>query len=674
MVKVKFPNKFRVYLPLIVLFFVLLLITPKSGNFKYDYRKGDTWNHETLIAQFDFPVLKTDEQIAQEVSEIVSSVAPYYRQVTDVAQEAIRKLNSEKNLGRYESLKPEALSAFVDIYERGLIEQNEGASDVDAVFIRKDKKAMSIPVSELYTVATAKKKLVSSLMKKAPYVNVDVDSICVANGLYALLTPNLVFDQKTTDMMQREAYDNISETSGYIKAGEVLISNGEVVTAEHKQIIDSYKAEYQENLGYDGPIFLLWLGDAVIVLAIILLLFLTILYTNLQIFDDSNRYLYLLLIFALASVAAIFTDRANPEFLYFIPFTLITLYLLSFFEKRVVLPVYVVSLLPVLIFTQYGLELFVMFMIAGVISILSFAYFNKGWQQFLTAFFVFLTMLGVHISFRLIQGDASLQEFNTLIYMALGALLSVAGYPLIFLFEKLFALVSNAKLIDLCDTNNKLLRELAQKAPGTFQHSLQVMNMADEAARSIGANVLLVRAGAMYHDIGKMMNPLCFVENSAPGVNYHADLSPKESATEIIRHVQDGVALADKHGLPSVVKEFITAHHGTTFTGYFYNQYLNEGGSPDDVKEFFYNGTKPVSKEHVILMLCDAIEAASRTLTDFSAESISAFVEEMVGSKMEQFDDSEISLKELNVVKGVLKTYLAQAHHVRVVYPKRKTE
>ena len=674
MVKVKFPNKFRVYLPLIVLFFVLLLITPKSGNFKYDYRKGDTWNHETLIAQFDFPVLKTDEQIAQEVSEIVSSVAPYYRQVTDVAQEAIRKLNSEKNLGRYESLKPEALSAFVDIYERGLIEQNEGASDVDAVFIRKDKKAMSIPVSELYTVATAKKKLVSSLMKKAPYVNVDVDSICVANGLYALLTPNLVFDQKTTDMMQREAYDNISETSGYIKAGEVLISNGEVVTAEHKQIIDSYKAEYQENLGYDGPIFLLWLGDAVIVLAIILLLFLTILYTNLQIFDDSNRYLYLLLIFALASVAAIFTDRANPEFLYFIPFTLITLYLLSFFEKRVVLPVYVVSLLPVLIFTQYGLELFVMFMIAGVISILSFAYFNKGWQQFLTAFFVFLTMLGVHISFRLIQGDASLQEFNTLIYMALGALLSVAGYPLIFLFEKLFALVSNAKLIDLCDTNNKLLRELAQKAPGTFQHSLQVMNMADEAARSIGANVLLVRAGAMYHDIGKMMNPLCFVENSAPGVNYHADLSPKESATEIIRHVQDGVALADKHGLPSVVKEFITAHHGTTFTGYFYNQYLNEGGSPDDVKEFFYNGTKPVSKEHVILMLCDAIEAASRTLTDFSAESISAFVEKMVGSKMEQFDDSEISLKELNVVKGVLKTYLAQAHHVRVVYPKRKTE
>jgi putative nucleotidyltransferase with HDIG domain len=283
-------------------------------------------------------------------------------------------------------------------------------------------------------------------------------------------------------------------------------------------------------------------------------------------------------------------------------------------------------------------------------------------------------MLGVHISFRLIQGDASLQDFNTLIYMALGALLSVAGYPLIFLFEKLFALVSNAKLIDLCDTNNKLLRELAQKAPGTFQHSLQVMNMADEAARSIGANVLLVRAGAMYHDIGKMMNPLCFVENSAPGVNYHANLSPKDSATEIIRHVQDGVALADKHGLPSVVKEFITAHHGTTFTGYFYNQYLNEGGSPDDVKEFFYNGTKPVSKEHVILMLCDAIEAASRTLTDFSAESISAFVEKMVGSKMEQFDDSEISLKELNVVKGVLKTYLAQAHHVRVVYPKRKTE
>jgi putative nucleotidyltransferase with HDIG domain len=258
--------------------------------------------------------------------------------------------------------------------------------------------------------------------------------------------------------------------------------------------------------------------------------------------------------------------------------------------------------------------------------------------------------------------------------MFLGSLMSVAGYPLIFLFEKIFKLVSTTKLVELSDTSNKLLRELADKAPGTFQHSLQVMNLADAAARSIGANVPLIRAGALYHDIGKINNPQCFIENENPGIRFHDGLSPKESAQEIIRHVSDGISLAEKHGLPQELRDFILTHHGTSNTGYFYNKYLNDGGDPADVADFFYDGVKPTGKEHVILMICDAVEAASRSLKDYSPESISGLVDRIIDGKSNagQFTDADISLREINTVKEVLKTYLQQMYHSRVAYPKRK--
>ena len=237
----------------------------------------------------------------------------------------------------------------------------------------------------------------------------------------------------------------------------------------------------------------------------------------------------------------------------------------------------------------------------------------------------------------------------------------------------MFQLVSNNRLAELTDPNNKLLRDLAHKAPGTFQHSLQVMNLADAAARSIDANVLLVRAGALYHDIGKIMNPQCFIENENLGVHYHDGLTPRESAIEIIKHVPDGMALAEKFKLPGVVKEFIVTHHGTTCTAYFYNKYINGGGDPANAEDFFYKGKKPYTKEQIIIMLSDTLEAASRTLKDYSAETVSALVENIVKSKMSdgQFEDADISLKELNIVKNVLKSYLQQVYHARIAYPKK---
>ena len=370
---------------------------------------------------------------------------------------------------------------------------------------------------------------------------------------------------------------------------------------------------------------------------------------------------------------AMAVEKADPELLYMTPFTLIALYLVAFFKKRVVLPVYIISLLPLLVFSHNGVELFVMYLVAGVVTIFFAEIYNRGWKQFITAIIVFFVLLVIYLAFRLIDGISGFNDYRIILYLFIGSFLSVAGYPLIYLFERLFMLVSNTRLTELTDTNNKLLRDLAHKAPGTFQHSLQVMNLADAAARSIDANVLLVRAGALYHDIGKMMNPQCFIENENLGVRYHDGLSPRESAVEIIRHVPDGMALADKYKLPDIVKEFIITHHGTTCTAYFYNKYINEGGDRNDADDFFYKGRKPTTKEQIIIMLCDTLEAASRSLKDYSAKSMSDLVERIVKSKMNdgQFEDADISLKELNIVKNVLKSYLQQVYHARIVYPKR---
>jgi putative nucleotidyltransferase with HDIG domain len=356
-----------------------------------------------------------------------------------------------------------------------------------------------------------------------------------------------------------------------------------------------------------------------------------------------------------------------------VPFTLVSLYLLAFFKQRVVFTVYVISLLPLLLCASNGLEVFFIYLVAGVVGMLVFEYFNRGWLQFVTAFIVFAVMVLVWLAFRLMEGLDTLSEYPIIIYMAFGAFLSVAGYPLIYLFEKIFKLVSKSKLVELSDTSNKLLRRLADEAPGTFQHCLQVMNLADAVARSIDANVALVRAGALYHDIGKLANPACFTENKTEGVNYHEGLTYKESAQEIISHVRNGLELAEKICLPSIVKDFISTHHGTSCTGYFYNKYLNEGGDPNDVAEFFYDGAKPVTKEQVILMLCDSVEAASRSLKDYSQENVSALVENIVGGKMAdgQLSEAEISISELNIVKDVMKTYIQQMYHARVAYPKR---
>ena len=674
------PKLPRKYLPLVLVFAVLVLLMPRTAKFNYSYKKGTPWPYETLISQFDFPILKTEDQIQAEREEAGTIVIPFYRYSEEVTSAVVKNAQS-LDLGGFNNLRPSVVTRLGDIYAKGVISDakvklEQGSAEVseNLIYIQRNKRAVQYPRTEVYKVSEARDQLVALLAKSYPSVN--LDSLFRRTGVYEVIIPNLQYDKAMTELTHAESADYVSPTLGYVKADEKIVSKGEIVTAEVAQILDSYKEEYNQVFGYAGPRVLLYLGNVLLALALVVILYLILHFTSPGVFSRGNQYYYILTVFLLAALITFVVERIAPSLMYLVPFPVFALFLLAFFRKKQVLPLYMVMLLPLLIFCGNGMELYVMFLTAGVVTIQTFGYFSKGWRQFLNAAIIFAVEVLVYLAFRFIDVGSTATWWVDLALIFVGAMATVALYPLIYLFEKVFNLVSVTRLIELADTSNPLLQELAAKAPGTFQHCLQVMNLVDAVGRATDADVPLLRAAALYHDIGKMQNPLCFIENesTAPGATkYHDGKSPKESAMDIIRHVDDGLAIADEHRLPEVLKDFIRTHHGTSNTAYFMNKYLNAGGDPSEVSAFYYHGQKPTTKEQVILMVCDSIEAASRTLKEFTPQAYDRFVESIVKGKEEagQLEDADITLHDLNLMKRMLKTYLQQIFHSRVAYPKR---
>ncbi len=671
----RLPKDYRVYIPLVVVFVLLGLLMPRSTKFDYSYSKGSPWMYETLVAEFDFPILKTAAELQQERNAEENRMVPYYKQNRQVGLKAVQSLNSV-DFGEYARMKPAAVSSLDAIYQRGVVSDNEyfggrqeGDYDWTMIYVQKDKRAVKKPVEEIFSVSAARLELLSAFPDEPA-----ADSLCTELGLYALIVPDLSLDRQMSELVNAENAREISPTKGVVNAGKVLVSRGEIVTADVEQILDSYRAEYDSSIGYSGNRAVMWCGNAMLAFSIVLVLFCVILFSSPGIFTQMNRFIYLLLIFILTAFTASAAEALSPKALYLVPFPLFAYYLLAFFRKKLILPVYIVSLMPLLVFGHNGIELFIMHAVAGAVSILIFDFFNRGWLQFVNALIVFFTLSAVWLAFRFVSGLGGVVDYWVLLRLFFASMISVALYPVIYLFEKMFNLVSASRLTELSDTNNKALRELASKAPGTFQHSLQVANFVDSAARCIDADALLARTGALYHDLGKICNPQCFVENETMGETYHQSLDPKESAQEIIRHVSDGLQLAEKYKLPPVIRDFIATHHGTTKAAFFYSKWVNGGGDPSDVADFTYPGPRPVTKEQVILMLCDTLEAASRTMKDHTPQGISDFVDRIVKGKMNegQFEDADISLRELHTVSENLKEYIRQVYHSRVVYPDGK--
>ena len=663
--------RWKAVIPLVVSFAVLMVLVPRTAKWGYDYSKGQAWRYETLVAQFDFPLLKTTEQIAKEKADLSSTVIPFYKMSTEVVGESFRKIEG-MSFADVPGLKSSLVRHLSDIYNKGIIPEIQ--DNVELIYVQKGKRAEKVPVSEVYLLPQARIALLHGVSTDCPEVN--VDSIIRSKSIYDLLAVNLVYDEQITALVHSQTQSMVSTTSGFVNAGTIIVNNGELITAEVAQMLDSYKAEYEQSYGYDKPLAAIWLGNALLVLGILICLYFAIYFSNAMIFKDYNRYLYVVVVFTLIASVELILIKFAPQWIFIFPFSVAALYLQAFFRTRVIYPVYIATLLPLLLFAENGAAVFMMYLVSGVITLYVFKHFSKGAKQFIAASINFVCTAVLFSAF-VITGVINVDYLPTLGLICIGSILQVALHPFVYLLERSFNLVSSTRLQELSDTSNELLRQLEQKAPGTFQHSLQVMNLASAAARAINADEILIKAGALYHDIGKIKNPLCFVENeslTSTDAKYHADITPLQSAQDIIKHVTDGVELAQAHKLPSVITDFIRTHHGTTCVSFFYDKYLKEGGDPELKKEFLYPGPTPTTKEQVILMLSDSIEAASRTLRDYSQESISALVDRIFAYKIEdgQLEQADITLKEIDTIKIVMQTYLGQMYHERIKYPKRK--
>lgn len=668
-------KKRSVYVSLALAFIVMMTFFPNEGKFRYEYHKGRPWIYETLVAPMDFPILKTEAELFEEMDEVAAKVIPYYiydPSVWEKTLPALARLQLRYSIPA--DIEKELSESLEHIYSVGIIPDNtEPVSRTDYVIVQRDRRTSEELRQELFTVQEGVQYIESDLSINLPQY--EADSLMALYGIEELVQPNLSFSQQNTDLLHKEAVNYISPTKGMVYAGQLIVTEGETITAEIEQLLDSYRAEYEMSFGYSGNLWQLYIAHAILCIAVLLLVYATIYFVNFDILREGNRFNFILLVVVMAFLVTVFARRLDAQTLFAIPYAVFALYLMAFFRNRLVFPIYLVLLLPLLVISEYGVELYIMNAVAGGIALVSFSFLYKGWLQFLNSLIIFVGMFLVFMAFRLLEsGSIDGAVYTSAMYIFFNAFLVVAAYPLVFLLEKIFSLVSVATLKDLSDTNNRLLQELARKAPGTFQHSLQVANLAERAVLAIRGNSRLVKVGAMYHDIGKISNPQCFIENQAPGVNYHQGLSPKESAREIIKHVSAGVELARKHNLPQVVVDFITSHHGRSQTGYFYTQYCNAGGDPADIEDFTYQGTLPTAKEQVVVMMADAVEAASRTLKDYSAESISKLVDGITQQRLSdsQLVMADISIKEINVVKAVFKKHLQEIYHARIAYPTRK--
>lgn len=662
-------KNYKIYTALSVVLLITVLFFPREGVFKYKYERGRPWTYETLLSPIDFPVLKTESELLAEKEQKASLVVPYYNYDKSVSIEQQKRL---KMLQGREGVDSKVLFAIIEqlgkFYETGIVPEM-GQSD-EVVVVQRDKRASEVLLSELYTPKRAMGYIHVKLNEEFPHI--DADSLFAEYRLSDYIVPNLLYDEYKTDLFHKEAVDYISPTKGMVYAGHLIVSEGEIVTAEIEQLLDSFKAEYESTFGYSGSIGGIFAGHALLSLLILGLMVAVLYYTNREVFVQLNKLYFILTLYLLIFVVTVVVKGISPSFLHFVPYTVIAIYLTIFFRRGYVFPLYTVMLLPLLFINDSGEELFFINLVGGIIVTITFKYFNRGWSQFLNVFFVCAGMLLTYVGIVLSgDGTMSLQNLQDVSRIAVASVLMIACYPFVFLFERIFMLVSQSRLLELSDTNNKLLRELATKAPGTFQHSLQVSNLAGEAVREIGGDTMLAQVGAMYHDIGKMNNPQCFVENAPAGVNYHKDLSPEESASRIIRHVDDGVEIAKKHRLPDIVIDFIKTHHAKSLTLYFYAQYCNNGGDPANTEPFSYHGMLPVTKEQVVVLMADAVEAASRSLKDYSAESISNLVENIIGKRLNdsQLVEADISIKDIEIVKRIFKDHLHQIYHSRIAYP-----
>lgn len=673
---------------------VLSLIYPNIGNFRYEYQKGKPWMHETLIAPFDFSIHKTEAELNENRDSLLANYYPYYEYKPDVLKNINTRFNSNfdkkwtsyiqtdnfKNLKYRDkkiSLEKKRLSRYFKdiisgIYEVGIIEPSSTKQQLPEKINRSlNNVSEKVITKNIYTSKIAYEYINESL--KNDFQNKSYQVFFQSLDLDTYLIPNLLYNEDMSEKVKNSMLSSISLTKGLVKAGTRIALIGDVIDDDTFRVLESLKREYESILGSSQSHYLIMGGQSLLILACLVLLFLYLRNFRTQILEDNKKLLFILLLVILFVGLSSLIIKFPKVNIYIIPFVLIPVVLRTLLDSRSALFIYIISLLLCGFLAPNSFEFLFLQLSAGIMAIYSLPQLERRGQLVITAIITFFTYSIVYFAFAITQ-EGSIQEieWRNFMWFAINGLLLTFSYSLIYIFEKLFGFISDVTLIELANQNHPVLRQLIQHSPGTFQHSLTVANLAEAAINEIGGNPLLVRTGALYHDIGKMKNPIYFIENQMTNRNPHDSLEFDKSAQIITDHVKYGVQIAKKHKLPQQVIDFIETHHGSGRVQYFYTSFKNKYPDKEiDEEKFTYPGPDPFSKETAVLMMADSVEAASRSLKEKTPETIEKLITSLINKQISEnrFEMADISFKNIHQVKQIFTQMLINIYHARIEYP-----
>jgi putative nucleotidyltransferase with HDIG domain len=673
----RFSYKNLIYKSLIFIATVSVIVyfLPNEGKFNYQFDINKPWKYGLLQASFDFPIYKNDIQVQKEQDSILADYQPYFQIDKEAEKNVLAKLKEDYNKTLRHSLPGTDYVRYIErtlkaLYEDGIIAGNDlkrmEEDSIIAIRLVDKNVATSRFIDQLYTVKEAYEYLLNA--DTAHYKK----KILQQCNLNDYITPNLVYDEEKSEAAQKDLLSNISWANGFVLNGQKIIDRGEIVDEQTYNILESLRKEWEKRSDSVQEKRLTLAGQ---ILYVGIFLFCFMAYLELFRADYYERKGTLTLLFALIvffPVLASIMVEQNLSSIYVVPFAMIPIIVRVFLDSRTAFMAHVTIILLCSITLRFPHEFILLQVVAGMVAIYSLRELSQRSQLLRTALVVFISYALLYFAFELIHED-DLTKLNTrmYIYFMINGILLLFAYPLLFLLEKIFGFTSDVTLVELSNINNSLLREMSEVAPGTFQHSLQMANLAAAAANKIGGKSQLVRTGALYHDIGKMVNPAFFTENQS-GVNPHKSLSYEQSAQVIISHITDGLKLAEKHNLPKVIKDFISTHHGRGLTKYFYISYKNEHPDEEvDQEKFRYPGPNPFTKEQAVLMMADSVEAASRSLPEYTEESISTLVDKIIDTQVSEgyFKECPITFKDIATVKALFKEKLKTMYHTRISYP-----
>ena len=654
---------------------LIVYLFPKGAKFKYEFQKGKPWQYATLYSPFNFSILKSSAELESEKKAILEAQLPYYRAELSVIEAVKKSFDTQFTIffdlpassNQYKVLYDFGLLLLDQIYLNGVLPLGFDQKDGESVFLIKGNFESTVDMVEFVSIENLKQKI-DYLIQNTAYPDYTTQFY---NLFFEIVQPNIALDDKFTDNVLKESLDGISPYRGLIQENSIIIRQGDVVEGEKLQMLISLREEYASQLWNEYSFYWIIFGYTFLVILTFMSLILFINNYRPSIFDDNKEISFIFLnmvgIIALTTIVVNFDVRL----LYAVPICILPLILKTFFDPRLGLFTHVITVLNLGFVVPNSFEFVFLQMMAGIVTILSTTQLQNRANLFITVGRIVMVYLVGYLAFTITrEGGIAKIDLMVIGFFLLNGLLTLFAQPLIYLYERLFKLVSDVSLLELSDTNSKLLKELSDRAPGTFHHSLQVANLAETAANEIGANTLLVRVGALYHDIGKMNAPTYFSENQTGSVSPHEEMPPDQSAKIIINHVAEGIDMAKKSKLPDRIIDFIRTHHGNSWVYFFYKK-AQEMGDDVDEKDFRYPGPRPFSKETAILMMADSVEAASKSLREPTVDKIEQFVDAVVNKQIDekQFHECNITLSEIQTVKKVLSKKLINIYHLRVEYP-----